>query len=569
MPPAGRSTPGARAGGGSPRVQAFGESAFLVDVADLTAVRALHARLVRDAPVGVADLVPAARTVLVHADGPRAARGVAAWLDDVVHDLDTRTGGATGVLVEIPVVYDGADLPDVAAWAGASVEEVVARHVGRTYDAAFSGFLPGFAYLAGVDPRIAVPRRATPRTRVPAGSVALAGELTAVYPRASPGGWSLLGTTDRTMFDAGRDRPALVRPGDRVRFVRDVRPVAHGQVTPAAARPDARTAARVAGSAATWGDDGSVGVVERSPEPPEPPKPPGRALEVVSAGPLTLVQDRGRAGRGAIGVGRSGAADRASHDLANRLLANPPGVATVEVVLGGLALLAHHDTTLVLTGALVTASIDAVPVGMNAPFRLPAGATLRLGSPARGLRTYVGVRGGVDARSVLGSRSTDTLSGLGPAGLAAGDRLPVGPRPPGFPSVDVAPVPPVLDRTGTRPGTVTLEILPGPRAEWFPPATLRTLGGAVRTVSPDSDRVALRLLGPTIARRPGDLPSEGLVRGAVQVPPDGVPVVFLADHPVTGGYPVLGVLREADADRAAQLRPGDAVRLRTVPRTTG
>jgi biotin-dependent carboxylase-like uncharacterized protein len=279
-------------------------------------------------------------------------------------------------------------------------------------------------------------------------------------------------------------------------------------------------------------------------------------LTVLAPGPLATVQDLGRPGWAAIGVTRSGAADRASAALANRLVGNDPAAAVVEATAGGLRIRAGTGILVAVTGAQVAVQVSGAPLPMNAPLRVPPGAVLALGTPAVGLRTYLAVRGGIDVVPVLGSRSTDTLSGLGPAPLGAGDRLPVG-RPSGEePFVDVAPV------AGPRAEPV-LRVLPGPRRDLLVPEAWQALVGERWTVSSDSDRVGVRLTGPRLLRADdAELPSEGLVPGAIQVPPDGAPVLFLADHPVTGGYPVLAVVATADLPGAAQLRPGDGVRFR-------
>jgi len=287
------------------------------------------------------------------------------------------------------------------------------------------------------------------------------------------------------------------------------------------------------------------------------PAPPigMRALTVLDTGPLTTVQDTGRPGQAALGIGRSGACDRASAALANRLVGNPPGAAVLEVTLGGLAVRAEADLLVVTTGARCAGA-----TAHDAPVRLRAGAALRLGLPDSGLRTYLAVRGGIDVAPVLGSRSTDVLAGLGPPVVAAGDELPVGTSPLPLPGVDLAPV---ADPPG---GRLTVPVLPGPRADWFGPAAWAALTGAAYTVTSDSNRVGLRLDGPTLERTvDGELPSEGMVRGALQVPPAGTPVLFLADHPVTGGYPVVGYVVDAHVDRCAQLRPGQPLRFRAAP----
>lgn len=282
-----------------------------------------------------------------------------------------------------------------------------------------------------------------------------------------------------------------------------------------------------------------------------------RALEVLAVGPLALIQDLGRPGFAHLGVSASGAADRSAFRLGARLLAQNLTHAAIEVLFGGLQVRAGVDVTIALTGAPAPATIDGRAVGHAAPLVLRADQTLRLGTPSAGLRTYVSVRGGIDVPATLGSRSTDTLSALGPKPLRPGDRLPVGPAPPDFPNVDLAPV-----RSPTSAGVVVTAHW-GPRADWL--ADSDDLARGRWTVSSRSDRIGVRLDGVVLARdarRRGDLPSEGVVRGAIQLPPSGQPVIFLADHPVTGGYPVVAVVDDDGIDRLAQAVPGQRVALR-------
>lgn len=280
-----------------------------------------------------------------------------------------------------------------------------------------------------------------------------------------------------------------------------------------------------------------------------------RGLEVLATGPLSTIQDLGRSGLAGIGVGVSGAADRGSLRLANRLVGNGEGVAAVEVTFGGLEVRVRGDLTIALTGAPCPVTVDGRSVPVNTVLRVPAGAHLRLGRPERGLRSYLAVRGGIAVDPVLGSCATDTLADLGPERPRPGVVLPVGAPPREFPVVDTAPV-----RTGDD---LVLAVVPGPRDDWFDEDALAALLGAPYEVTADSDRVGMRLSGPALARaREGELPSEGMVAGALQVPPSGQPTLFLADHPVTGGYPVLAVVVSADVDRAAQVRPGQRLRFR-------
>lgn len=283
---------------------------------------------------------------------------------------------------------------------------------------------------------------------------------------------------------------------------------------------------------------------------PERCRARARTLTVVEPGPLTTVQDAGRAGRAALGIGRSGACDRASYRLANRLVGNEEDAAALEVTLGGLVLRAAGDALVVVTGARCPGTPH------NAPQVLRAGHQLRLAAPSAGLRSYVAVRGGLDVPAVLGSRSTDVLAGIGPAPVEAGTVLPVGSAPRRAPAVDVAPVPdPVA-------GPLTVHVSPGPRRDWFAGGAWQRLLSQPWSVTSQSNRVGLRLDGEPLQRsRAGELVSEGVVRGALQVPASGLPVLLLADHPVTGGYPVIAYVDDDAVDRCAQLRPGQVLRL--------
>ncbi|MFF8259804.1 biotin-dependent carboxyltransferase family protein [Streptomyces virginiae] len=280
-------------------------------------------------------------------------------------------------------------------------------------------------------------------------------------------------------------------------------------------------------------------------------------LLVVRPGALTTVQDRGRPGHAHLGVPRSGALDTAAYALANRLLGNAPDAAVLETTLDGVSLRAAARTVVAVTGAPCPVRISGRPVAWGAPVGLPAGAELEVGGAESGLRSYVAVRGGLAVPPVLGSRSTDLLSGLGPPVLSAGMILPVGrPGPDPVAGADAYGLP-------AAPSELLLPLRPGPRADWFTGASLAGLWRSALRVSPSSNRIGLRTEGgPALVRaRAGELPSEGMVLGAVQVPPDGLPVVFLADHPVTGGYPVVGVVPPGPAlDAAAQARPGTPVR---------
>ena len=281
-----------------------------------------------------------------------------------------------------------------------------------------------------------------------------------------------------------------------------------------------------------------------------------RFVTVTDPGPLTTVQDVGRLGWAHLGVPRSGALDLPAAALANRLVGNRDEAAVLETTLGGVTFRVSTAMTVAVTGADAVVSFDGRPVAFGEPVTAHAGATVTVGRAIVGARSYVAVAGGFDVADVLGSRSTDILSGLGPDPLSPGDELPIGEPIGEPPGIDV----PVVRRPLTP---VTLGLMTGPRQDWFRDQALETLTGSSYVVSPDSNRIGLRLQGHSLMRsNQEELPSEGIVLGAIQVPASGQPLVFLNDHPTTGGYPVIGVVVPEDVVLCAQMRPGDEVRFR-------
>ncbi|QNE13113.1 5-oxoprolinase/urea amidolyase family protein [Pseudarthrobacter sp. NBSH8] len=515
-------------------VRAVGTRAVLAELTGTQDVLALQALLLENPLPGQLDVLAAAETVLVTADSPVSARRIAARLlrFDLIAPVQ-RDGG----LVVIDTVYDGEDLAEVGELTGLGTEGVIAAHTGQIWTVAFAGFAPGFGYMVGENQALEVPRRSSPRTAVPAGSVALAGNYSAVYPRRSPGGWQLIGRTGAAMWDLDREQPALAAPGHRVQFraVRDAVSLAPGGP------------AEVAASDMTSG------------------------LRVVSPGLQSLIQDLGRYGHSGLGVSAAGALDRASLRRANRLVGNAPSAAAIETVAGGLAVQAVGDQVLAVAGAPSDLTIaspsgdDLEPawrtVPIATPFALLDGETLTIGAPQSGFRSYLAVRGGVDIAPVLGSRSTDTMSGIGPAPLAAGQLFAAG----GEAESGVVGHP-ELQPDFPGAGVTVLDVVPGPRADWFDAAALASFCGQDWEVKPQSNRVGMRLQGTPLQRtRQGELASEGTVAGALQVPPEGLPVLFLADHPITGGYPVIAVVVDSQLDLAAQVPIGGSIRFRWAP----
>jgi KipI family sensor histidine kinase inhibitor len=514
-------------------------NAVLVELDDLTQTLALLASLRADPIAGIEELVPAARTLLV------SFRPAAIAADELVRRIGQRSLDARETRIdkriEIPVRYDGEDLAEVAGLLGITPDEVVRRHTGSDYTVAFTGFAPGFAYLSGGHPSLNVPRRKVPRTRIPAGAVGLAGSFSGVYPQASPGGWQIIGITDAPMWDLSRAAPALpalLQPGDTVRFV-DVTAQPHAAPVAATAAPSQPAAA-----------------------------PGGCAFEIRAAGLQALLQDGGRHGQAKQGVSASGAMDRRSLQAANRLVGNASDAACIEIAYGGFQLACRGDAVVAVTGAdgpvtLTRADGAAWPLPRYQPVALADGDVLSLGEPQAGIRSYLAVRGGFDVAPVLGSLSTDTLARVGPPAVATGDVLPVRAVSAGalVGAAEAAPA-----GLPTVQQEVVLDIVLGPRTDWFTPEAVALLCSQSWAVTPQSNRVGIRLAGevPLARANHAELPSEGTAYGALQVPPSGQPVLFLADHPLTGGYPVIASVATHHLDRAGQIPVNARVRFNPI-----
>jgi len=482
------------------------------------------ARAVRRAAIaGVRDVVSTYRSVAVCFD-PLQTRleALTAVLERAAAD-EALAGSPR--LVEVAVTYGGdagPDLPDLARAAGLTEAEVVRRHTGVTYRVFMLGFVPGFAYLGSVDESIAAPRRATPRTRVPAGSVGIAGGQTGIYPQESPGGWQIVGRTWVRPFDAHRTPQFLVEAGDQVRFV-------------------------------------AVPTIDATGEPPVPREegPAGSrgGLVVLRPGMLTTVQDLGRWGYQDRGVPVSGPMDAVAHRLANVCVGNAEQAAALEVTLLGPELRFDEDATFAIAGADLGATLDHSAVKSCTPLYAHAGATLRFGTRASGARAYLAVQGGIDVAPVLGSRATHVLSAMGGyrgRPLAAGDRVPLVAHATGVASRRSFPKRP-LPHGGAR-----LRVLAGPQGEFFDDGALEQLQRTRFVVSSQSNRMAYRLTGGTISRAADrEMISDATFFGGIQVPPSGEPILLMADRQTSGGYPQIATVITADLPVAGQLAPGD------------
>jgi KipI family sensor histidine kinase inhibitor len=535
-------------------LQTMGDTAYLVtfpgeaDAALLLKVRAFAAGLVADRLEGVTEIVPAYGAVGVIYEPERVPtshgelpwRVVGEWLE---RHLEGKAAAASRQARNprehvVPVVYGGEHGPDleaVAKHAKLSVAEVVKLHAGATYQVAALGFSPGFPYLLGLPEKLAMPRRTTPRLRVPAGSVGIGGAQTGVYPRETPGGWQLIGRTGLELFVPERlVEPSLLAAGDRVKF-RAVEKLPPAPALPAA-DPDPGARALAAGMA--LGES---------------------FIEVVKPGTLTTVQDLGRRGFAALGVGVGGALDPWAAMVANLAVGNAPETPLLECTYVGPAL-RFSSTTII---AAVGAESSGLPAGR--PVQVRAGEVVDCSALTRGARLYLAVAGGLRVPRVLGGAGTAVgarFGGFGGRPLEIGDRVPYGvasaPVAVGATWRLASPVPAPM-----RKDVIEVRLVPGP--DWAQIFKRFGPGGAARALearrfqlSAKSDRMGLRLTGEafTLPGGAGEQVSRPVVPGTVQLPPDGLPIVLMGEGQTIGGYPQLGQVASVDLPKLAQARPG-------------
>jgi len=421
---------------------------------------------------------------------------------------------------EIPVIYGGEfgpDLADVARHTGLSPERVIELHSAAEYFVYFVGFSTCFPYLGGLPPELATPRLGAPRKHVPVGSVAIGGAQAGIYPLASPGGWRLIGRTPVRLFDPEAVPPPLLRMGDRVRFV--------------------TTEPRPSGS-------GGLLMNESAPAPSRS----RLCMHVISPGFLTTVQDLGRFGWAHFGISASGAADPLAFRAANFLVGNPDNSPALEMTLSGGEFVFESPAVIAATGSDLSS-----PVPLWAPVDVAAGQTIRFGPTRSGARCYLAVRGGFDVPLAMGSASVHVMTGVGGRPLRKGDRLAIGNAAVRRPRRPARNVP-------EYGGGAALRVTSGPQARLFGDELYNTCF----TASEESNRMGIRLRGVPLPAPAGGMISEGVALGAIQVPPDGQPIILFVEHQTSGGYPKPANVISADFWQLGQLRPRDPVRLERI-----
>jgi KipI family sensor histidine kinase inhibitor len=550
-------------------------------------VRSVAQHLLTHPIEGVVDIVPAFTTVAVHyrpesvrdgAPSESPYRRLCQAIERILARGVRRTDASTRV-VEVPLCYGGElgpDLDDVAAQCRLTPQQVIELHSGSPHQVYMLGFAPGFPYLGGLDPRLETQRRSTPRTKVPAGSVAVARDQSAIYSIETPGGWNILGRTPLKLFMPETDPPCLLQPGDHVRFVpvtleefNAMREKSVG-VHPHAAGPShvANRAPSRDGAAAELANE-AASVKDRT------------SVHVTKAGALSTLQDSGRFGYQRYGVIVDGVMDEWSHRVANILVGNPETEATLEMTLIGPSLRFDDAALIAICGADLSPRIGEREVPMDRPVLLRAGSQLEFGRRRSGCRAYLAIHGGYDVEPVMDSKSTYLRGGFGGfqgRALRKDDMIAVGRSDstsrcrslmralstrddpfsaPAFPLVARS----VPDANAAQ----SVRVIAGPQWHGFAIATQQAFLDSEFAITPNSDRMGYRLQGAKLVPRdPIEMISEGVSFGTVQVPPDGDPIILMADCQTTGGYPKIAQVASIDLPLLAQMMPGQTVRFEMI-----
>ena len=419
--------------------------------------------------------------------------------------------------ISIPIVYGGSDLQALADAKELSVSEVIELHRDTEYIVAAIGFSPGFPYLQGLPEKLHQPRHSSP-IKLPAGSVAIAGNQAGIYPFATQGGWHVIGRTETKLFDPDRDPPALLQPGDKVRFVQKE-------------------------------------TLNESASSPPPLAAFSHGIEVIEPGALSSIQDHGRWGKQHFGVSPGGVADPVLATIANRLVGNPDEAAVIECTMTGCVL--RFDC------ASIVAWVGWADDTSGKPHKIKAGNQIDLRKRMCHLRGYIAAAGGINVPKVLGSRATDLRAVLGGhqgRALQAGDILPIG-------KASAAPVSDKWHVSWPHPNgqLIELRFIRGIQSGWFSSAAQQLFTESFYEISPTSDRTGTRLKGAKLElKNSREMISQPVVLGSVQVPPDGQPIVLMSERQTIGGYPQIGHVISADIPKLARAWPGTHVRFREV-----
>ena len=507
---------------------------FLIELESLEETMAVHYRLKQAQHPHIKELIPAARSILIYFDPLLVEmHTLIQWISSQKISPNTLRQGKE---IVIGVRYNGIDLNNVAEYLGMSTDQVIRKHTNSYWQVAFIGFAPGFAYLTNPEQVFgSIPRLASPRKKVSAGAVGLAGEYSGIYPQDSPGGWQLIGQTDEILWDIHRQQPALLLPSDHVIF-----------------KDDSHNSTQISVPAQTFSQEKLI----------EKPA----VLRVKNVGLQVLIQDEGRKNLAELGVGRAGAMDQKAFRQANLIVGNPKNAAVIEVLNGGVRLQVLEPTVMAVTGAETEVWVsyigsNKVKVMMYQPIALDYGDEIYIAVPTAGIRNYIALRGGIAVKQVLKSASYDSLAELGTKPIQVGDEIHSAQLKTQPVSLNVIPI-----KLPKRDEIIEIDLVLGPRTDWFAEESLDLLFKQTWLVSTESNRIGLKLVGdrPLTRKFEQELPSEGCCTGALQIPPNGQPVLFMNDHPITGGYPVIAAVALYHLDLIAQIPAGCHIQFRKI-----
>lgn len=459
--------------------------------------------------------------------------------------------------ITIPVCYEdkefAPDLEKVALHAKLSKEEVIKLHSSSDYLIYMMGFLPGFPYLGGMNPRLETPRLETPRTKIPAGSVAIGGAQTGLYPVESPGGWNIIGRTPLRLFDVKRKPFFLYEAGDKIRFL----PITREEFENF---DESLWLAQVAGKS-----EASIETSDDAADSKEVYEC-GGGIKILEPGLLTSIQDSGITGFQKYGIGQSGAMDQTSFALANQICGNEKNAACLETTLAGPSIHFVTACDFAITGAVFeNATLDGMRIEMNKKISAKAGSLLSCGFASKGLRSYIAFSGGLLVPKVFRSSSTNLKSKIGGymgRKLQADDQLAIG----------INKKNPLLvpDNKSTEGFTenkdvLLLDCIKSSQFDFFQEKIVKKFTDSIYTVSAESDRMGIRFTGPDLECGKTDIISDAIPFGAVQITSAGIPVVMAADRQTTGGYAKIACLKKSAMYRLAQALPGTKVRFNLLP----
>lgn len=456
------------------------------------------------------------------------------WVKDYLEVLIQQAASVSPAeknLLFIPVCYDpefGYDLDFVAATHGISIEKVIELHQKTAYKVFMMGFLPGFAYLGALDNAIATARKPTPRAKVEAGSVGIAGNQTGIYPLNSPGGWQIIGRTPCSLFDPAKTNPFLLKTGDTVQFYAISKESFYQTENTRVEMPEAG-----------------------------PTVDPADAV-VIKAGVFSTIQDRGRFWFRAYGVPLGGAMDTVAHHLANALVGNTKQAASIECTMGGLIVQFKKEALIAVTGE-GAALLNDISIPLYQPHPVSQNDVLTLKFNQKGIRTYLAVQGGFVAESLLNSKSTCAMVGIG-SPLTKGQELRF--------DKDISTIRKKTEGKLPLPAIVPdkiIRLFPGPEYPWLTAESAQQFYTQEFTLSNRCDRMGFHLQAePLLLNHPRELLSTAVTMGTIQLTPNGQLILLMSDCQTTGGYPRVGQIAAIDLPKVAQLIPGETITFEPV-----